>query len=69
MVDGSRATELEPGRAFGTEVEVASGLGGYERLMTNPTDDLRAGMPVHAVAERQSMYGHEAAREPGNCPG
>jgi DNA-binding PadR family transcriptional regulator len=40
------------GRDYGTEIEIASGLVGNEQLIVNPTDDIREGTSVRAVATR-----------------
>jgi len=39
-------------RDYGTEVEIASGLQGGERLIVNPTDDIAEGVTVKAVAAK-----------------
>jgi RND family efflux transporter MFP subunit len=43
---------VTPGRDFGSEVEVTAGLTGHERLITNPTDEIKEGMTVKIVAPR-----------------
>jgi hypothetical protein len=39
------------GRDFGTEVEITSGLRGDERLISNPTDNLRENTAVQLAPE------------------
>ncbi|HLJ54124.1 MAG TPA: efflux RND transporter periplasmic adaptor subunit, partial [Chthonomonadaceae bacterium] len=41
------------GRDYGSEVDVREGLEGSERLVTNPTDDLKEGQQVRVVSEQQ----------------
>jgi RND family efflux transporter MFP subunit len=41
------------GRDYGTEIEISSGLGGAEALITNPNGDLAEGTPVQVVAAQQ----------------
>jgi len=42
------------GRDLGTEVEISSGLTGNEKLVTNPTDDLKEGEPVKVLPSKES---------------
>jgi multidrug efflux system membrane fusion protein len=37
------------GRDYGTEIEVSSGLSGAEALITNVTDEVIEGTPVHVA--------------------
>jgi len=41
---------IHPGRNYGSEVEIKSGLKGDETLVENPTDSLKEGQKVKAVA-------------------
>ncbi len=41
---------VQLGRDFGKEIEIAQGLTGKERLITDPTDDLKEGMKVQPTA-------------------
>lgn len=42
--------KVEIGRDYGTEVEITTGLSPDESLITNPSDDLREGTRIQAVA-------------------
>jgi RND family efflux transporter MFP subunit len=44
---------VQIGRDFGTEVEITEGLHGDERLITNPTDDLKEGSSVQVLSASQ----------------
>ncbi len=44
---------IQVGRDFGTEVEVSAGLQGQERLIANPTDDLKEGQTVQVITGSQ----------------
>jgi len=54
VVDGTRIAliPISPGRDFGTEIEVASGLKGNESIVVNPPDSLTNGTTVR-VSEPQ----------------
>lgn len=43
---------IKIGRDYGSEVEVTSGLSGDERLIDDPTDDLKAGEIVKSLADK-----------------
>jgi Cu/Ag efflux pump CusA len=48
-----RYQKVQVERDYGTEVEIFAGLNGDEALVVNPTNDLREGAQVHAVAGQQ----------------
>jgi RND family efflux transporter MFP subunit len=53
--DGTlRTSKVTLGRDFGTSVEVLMGLEGDERLVLNPTDDLRDGQTVRVATSQDS---------------
>lgn len=45
--------KVDVGRDYGAEVEVVSGLGDDESLVTNPTDALQEGQRVKAIGQKQ----------------
>jgi RND family efflux transporter MFP subunit len=47
------------GRDYGTEVEVLSGLTGEERVIINPTDELKEGVAVDVVEQPAAASGKE----------
>ncbi|MDR3691343.1 MAG: efflux RND transporter periplasmic adaptor subunit [Fimbriimonas sp.] len=49
-----RFVPIKLGRDFGTEVEVTSGLAGNEKLVSNPTDDLKDGQEVKILASKEA---------------
>jgi hypothetical protein len=44
---------IQLGRDFGAEVEVLSGLDEGQRVVVNPSDDVREGAKVNAVASEE----------------
>ena len=50
-VNGVEIRPVTLGRDYGKSVEVTTGLTGTERLVVNPTDDLRSGETVRVVGE------------------
>jgi len=59
--DGQRVhfQPIEPGRDYGTEVEVLSGLASGDYVVVNPTDEVREGTQVKPVVQ---------PRQPGSAP-
>lgn len=52
--------KIEPGRDFGTEIEVISGLKGDERIVANPGEELTEGLEV--VAQPENAPGQHAPK-------
>lgn len=50
---------ITPGRDFGTEVEVVSGLDGSEKVITNPPDSLVEGQEVRIATPGTATWGAE----------
>ena len=50
---------ITPGRDFGTEVEVVSGLDGSEKVITNPPDSLVDGQEVRSAPPGAGSWGAE----------
>jgi len=74
--DGTRVAIVRPdntlhfqpvqlGRDFGNEAEVLSGLGGKERLVSNPSSDLHEGMKVEVTHVIEATPAANAAPNPG----
>ena len=45
--------QFKPGRDYGTEIEIQSGLTGNETLVENPTDSLKERMLVKTAFNKQ----------------
>jgi RND family efflux transporter MFP subunit len=52
---------VQLGRDFGNEVEILDGLNGKEKLVSNPTNDLREGMRVE-ISKTESAEGEPGSR-------
>jgi RND family efflux transporter MFP subunit len=47
---------VTPGRDFGTQMEIRSGLSARDRVILNPGDAISEGQPVHVVATKKASH-------------
>jgi RND family efflux transporter MFP subunit len=59
--------KITPGRDFGTEIEISSGLKGDENVVANPGEQLTEGIPV--TAETQKKEGQQPGQESNSSKG
>jgi membrane fusion protein, multidrug efflux system len=59
--------KIVPGRDFGTEIEVTSGLKGDERVVANPGEQLAEGIAVNAETEKNEGPQADQAGKPADA--